>query len=33
MQALGELTVLELGEGVAVAFAGKTFADVGADVV
>src|ERR1700729_689501 len=33
MQALGELTVLELGEGVAVAFAGKTFADFGADVI
>jgi CoA:oxalate CoA-transferase len=33
MQALGGLTVLELGEGVAVAFAGKTFADFGADVV
>jgi CoA:oxalate CoA-transferase len=33
MQALSELTVLELGEGVAVAFAGKTFADFGADVI
>ena len=33
MQALNELTVLELGEGVAVAFAGKTFADFGADVI
>src|ERR1700722_18135442 len=33
MQALSELTVLEIGEGVAVAFAGKTFADFGADVI
>jgi crotonobetainyl-CoA:carnitine CoA-transferase CaiB-like acyl-CoA transferase len=33
MQALDGLSVLELGEGVAVAFAGKTFADFGADVI
>jgi CoA:oxalate CoA-transferase len=33
MQALDGLTVLELGEGVAVAFAGKSFADFGADVI
>jgi crotonobetainyl-CoA:carnitine CoA-transferase CaiB-like acyl-CoA transferase len=33
MQALAGLRVLELGQGTAVAFAGKTFADFGADVI
>ena len=33
MQALDQIRVVEIGPGVAVAFAGKTFADFGADVI
>ena len=33
MQALDQIRVVEIGPGVAVSFAGKLFADFGADVI